>query len=180
MSEERELRACADRIESLLRDIESIAGPAAWTRVQGLVAEVVELYGAGLARVLDHACACATDRAELDRRLVADDLVASLLALHALHPISLEERVERALDRARGQLVTGATLELEGIEDGVANVRVSGAESGSSAVLTQLVSRAIEHDVPEIDAVRVEGAPEPPPPPPNLVGVDRLVHKARP
>jgi len=178
--DDRALRSCAERIEELLRDVEKVAGPLAWARVQSLVTELVELYGAGLARVLEHAAASAADRHDLDRRLAGDDLVASLLALHDIHPIPLAERVERAIDRARAQVATDAKLELEGIEAGVANVRVSGAQTGRGVMLQQLVARAIENDVPEITSVRVEGTTPPAPPPDKLVSVARLVHKARP
>lgn len=181
MNDDETLRLCADRIETLLRDVEAIAGPVAWPRVQSLVTALVDLYGAGLGRVLDHAGECVRDRAELDRRLAADEVVASLLALHDLHPIPLEQRVERALDRARAQLSSDAIIELAEIRGGVASVRVSGAESGSGVVLTQLVARAIEHDAPEIGEVHVDGAPPPASPKgENIVSVARLVHKARP
>ncbi len=49
-------------------------------------------------------------------RLAADDLVASLLAVHGLHPYDVETRVARALDGVRPYLGShGGDVELLGL-----------------------------------------------------------------
>src|ERR1700741_4638341 len=89
-------RAAGDRIQTLL-DSCAASGAAAYERAQQLVREVVGLYGAGLERIVQ----LAPDLAE---RLGADDLVASLLLVHRLHPHHAHRRVSDALDRVRPYL----------------------------------------------------------------------------
>src|ERR1700756_961438 len=94
-------RTAGDRIQTLL-DAPAAGGVAARERAEQLVREVVELYGAGLSRII----ATVGDQAGsgiLDR-LVADDLVASLVLVHGLHPHDVRRRVSDALDRVRPYL----------------------------------------------------------------------------
>jgi hypothetical protein len=76
----------AARIEKLLDEVQATAGPVAWPRVESLITALVELYGAGIERVVTMARESARDSAELDQLLLKDDLVSSLLVLHDLHP----------------------------------------------------------------------------------------------
>ncbi|MBE1532186.1 NifU family protein [Actinomadura algeriensis] len=108
------------RIEEALAALERTPGRTAESALD-TVATLAEVYGEALARVMD--------RAAHDARLVSaltdDDLVGHLLALHDVHPAPVEERVARALADIREQLGShGADVELDGIEDGVARVRL--------------------------------------------------------
>src|ERR1700759_2594004 len=94
-------RSAGDRIQTLL-DATSAGGAVARERAEQLVREVVELYGAGLARIMA-TVGDLSDRGTVER-LVADDLVASLLLVHGLHPHDLRRRVADALDRVRPYL----------------------------------------------------------------------------
>ena len=67
-------------------------------RAQQLVREVVGLYGAGLERIMR------LGEPGLAERLATDDLVASLLLVHGLHPHDVHRRVSDALDRVRPYL----------------------------------------------------------------------------
>ena len=86
------LRAIGDRIEQLLEELRADADPRAYRPAEELLRLVSELYGAGLARVVELAGEHAA--AGFLGRLAQDDLVASLLLVHGLHPDSLESRVE--------------------------------------------------------------------------------------
>src|SRR6185312_15891907 len=90
-------RSAGDRIQTLL-DACAAGGPAARDRAEHLVREVSDLYGAALERMLTIAGPVLADR------LAADDLVASLLLVHGLHPHGIERRVAEALDRVRPYL----------------------------------------------------------------------------
>ena len=76
-------------------------GAVARERAEQLVREVVDLYGAGLDRLMRMAV-------DVDpgagRRFAADDLVASLLLVHGLHPHDVQRRVADALDSVRPYL----------------------------------------------------------------------------
>jgi Fe-S cluster biogenesis protein NfuA/nitrite reductase/ring-hydroxylating ferredoxin subunit len=158
-------RSVGERIEQLL-DASASAGPIVRERSEELVRLVVELYGAGLERLLElmyDAGALTDDALE---SLAGDDLVASLLLVHDLHPYPVEERVGRALDRVRPYMGThGGDVELiEVTDEGVARLRMLGSCDGcaSSAVTLDLaVKDAVEAAAPEIVRIEVvEDKPE--------------------
>ena len=104
-----DLHAVADRIESLLDELRSASEGPAWLRVEELVRLLTELYGGGMARILE----LADGHPDLIAQLGRDELVGSLLVLHDLHPESLEERVARALESVAPTLAkAGATVEV--------------------------------------------------------------------
>src|ERR1700759_840043 len=113
-------RTAGDRIQTLL-DSCAAAGPAAHERAQELVREVAGLYGAALERII-RSC----DDAEL---LAADDLVASQLLVHGLHPHDVHRRVSDALYRVRPYLGShGGDVDLlEGTADDVVRLAVKGS-----------------------------------------------------
>ncbi len=155
-----DLRAVGDRIEELLNQLERSVDERAWENVQDVVSLVTELYGGGLARILE----LAGEDTALRERLADDDLVASLLVLHDLHPLDLEDRVRRALDSVRPYLGShGGDVEVLGIDgdSGVVTLRMLGSCDGcasSSVTLELAVQAAIEEAAPEITRIDVDGA----------------------
>ena len=155
MSEARDLRAVGSRIEELLGQIRATGDPGTAELAEEVVRLVVELYGAGLERTVELAGPQALDR------LVEDELVASLLVLHDLHPKDTETRVVEALDQVRPYLGSHAGgVELVGVgTDGVVHLRLEGSCDGcpSSTMTVKLaIERAIEEAAPEVTAVEVE------------------------
>jgi Fe-S cluster biogenesis protein NfuA/nitrite reductase/ring-hydroxylating ferredoxin subunit len=157
---EPDLRATGERIEVLL-EAASAGGRIARERAEELVRLVVDLYGAGLERLLE----IAHESGRLDDllldRLAADDLVASLLAVHGLHPYAVETRVARALDGVRPYLGShGGDVEFLGItEDGVVRLAMLGSCDGcpsSSVTLTLAVETAIRAAAPEVSGIEVD------------------------
>jgi Fe-S cluster biogenesis protein NfuA len=161
--QQADLRAVGDRIESVLDEIRSSLDQRSWELVEEAIGLVTELYGGGLERLLD-----LVSEADVER-LVADDLVASLLILHGLHPLDLETRVVAALDSVRPYLGShGGDVEVLGIneEEGVLHLRMLGSCDGcpsSSVTLQQAVKQAIEEAAPEI--VHIDVVDDTPPPP---------------
>ena len=156
MSDEaRDLRAVGERIEELLGRIRSAGDPATAETAEEVVRLVVELYGAGLERTV------ALAGPEVLERLVGDELVASLLVLHGLHPKDTETRVVEALDQVRPYLGSHAGgVELVGIDpDGVVHLRLEGSCDGcpsSTQTVKLAIERAIEEAAPEVGGVEVE------------------------
>jgi Fe-S cluster biogenesis protein NfuA/nitrite reductase/ring-hydroxylating ferredoxin subunit len=149
-------RSAGDRIQTLL-DATSSGGAVARERAEQLVREVVELYGAGLSRIM----AAVGDRADsgtLDR-LVDDDLVASLLLVHGLHPHDLRRRVSDALDRVRPYLGShGGDVHLRDIAGDTVRLEFAGSckSCPSSAVTLELaVEDAIRAAAPEVSSIEV-------------------------
>ena len=153
--EARDLRAVGTRIEELLGRIRSAGDPGTAETAEEVVRLVVELYGAGLERTVELA------GPEVLERLVEDELVASLLVLHDLHPKDTETRVVEALDQVRPYLGSHAGgVELVGIDpEGVVHLRLEGSCDGcpSSVQTVKLaIERAIEEAAPEVTRVEVE------------------------
>jgi hypothetical protein len=159
----------------LLADAEAACGPAAWPRVEAVVTALVELYGSGLERVLVLARAAALDRESLDDDLAADEVVSSLLLLHDLHPLALEKRIERALERVREEVPHAGALSVVGVTDGVVQLRA--VQPGAQLPTSHVVARAIEREAPELAGVQIDGAP--PARADGLLPVERLVRGAR-
>jgi Fe-S cluster biogenesis protein NfuA len=167
------LRATGDRIEQMLEELEATADPKTYDRASELLRLVADLYGAGLGRIMELA---ATRCPDLFDELAADELVASLLLVHGLHPESLARRVEGALAQVRPTLAAHAgDVELLGIDDdaGSVHIRLLGSCDGcpSSSVTLQLaVERAIVEAAPEVVRIDVDQPSQPQPGVPVALG----------
>jgi Fe-S cluster biogenesis protein NfuA/nitrite reductase/ring-hydroxylating ferredoxin subunit len=156
----RDLRATGARIETLL-DAASAGGAIMRERAEELVRLVVDLYGSGLERMLEILYQHGRLDGEVLDALAADDLVASLLLVHGLHPEDTATRVERALDGVRPYLGSHrGDVELLGITDaGIVRLRLLGSCDGcasSSATLTLAVEGAVLEAAPEVTGIEVE------------------------
>lgn len=163
MTAPQNLRATGDRIEQSLDELRATAEPRAYQRAEELLRLITDLYGAGLARILE---IVGTDqgasRAALIDALADDELVGSLLLVHELHPRSLTQRVEEALASVRPLLERHAGgVGLVDIDPDAAAVRIRllGSCDGcpSSAItLRSAVERAILDAAPEIVTIDVD------------------------
>jgi Fe-S cluster biogenesis protein NfuA len=145
------VRELSARVETLVQTCESRA------QAQELVQTLVTLYGEALRRILDTVASAESDN-RIVERLCEDEFVASLLVVHDLHPVPLELRVERALDKARPYIHShGGKVEIVSIGEGVVDLRMSGTCDGcpaSSATMKLNIEREIMRAAPEIVEVR--------------------------
>src|ERR1700730_16262563 len=95
MAAGHDARKAGERLEVLLAELGSQAGPQVAATAEELVTCLVELYGAGLASIVS----IIGSDSVLMARLAGDPLVESLLLLHDLHPMPVGDRVQRAIDR---------------------------------------------------------------------------------
>jgi Fe-S cluster biogenesis protein NfuA/nitrite reductase/ring-hydroxylating ferredoxin subunit len=150
------------RVQQLSAEAESLQDPRARACAEELAAAVVQLYGEGLVRIF------ATLDDDLRARLAADGVVASLMLIHGLYPVDLETRVQAALDSVRPYMDShGGNVELLGIEDGIARLRLEGSCSGcgaSQATMETAIERALEETAPDLLGIDVEGVVPPPKP----------------
>jgi Fe-S cluster biogenesis protein NfuA/nitrite reductase/ring-hydroxylating ferredoxin subunit len=170
----RHVQDVGARVEELLATLRSgrIQDPA--PVAEELVRLLVGLYGDALSHIVAAlADEGAAGQAMLDR-LTEDPLVESLLLLHDLHPLDVDARVQRALDRVRPYLGSHAGgVEYLGVRDGVARLRLEGSCHGcpSSTVTVQLaIQGAVQDAAPEVTDVVVEGMTAPPSPPLLQIG----------
>ncbi len=159
------MRAVGDRIEQLVGELRSGLDPVTWRRVEEALSLVTDLYGAGLAVIVREA------GSSVVTRLLDDELVASLLVVHGLHPHDLAARVQKALHDVRPYLGShGGDVEILELDEETGTLRLGllGSCDGcpsSTATLKYSVERAIQEAAPEIVNLVVEGAADPAPVP---------------
>ena len=166
MKADPNLQQLSAEIEELGRKVESIADPAVRADVLALVHSVMELHAVGLRRILEILSDRKLAGQEAMGAIAADDLAGSLLSLHGLHPVDVNERVLDAVVKAQSEMRSqGATLEFVRFDDeGVVHLRlaVGGHGCGSSATsLQRSVEDAIYDAAPEIASVEIELASAP-------------------
>ena len=162
------VQQAGERIEELLATLRSTSGRAA-AAAEELVRLLLGLYGDGLGHVMDALAAEGAAGDAVRDRLLADPLVESLLLLHDLHPLDVDTRIQRALDRVRPYLGShaGGVEYLGTGPDGVAHLRLEGSCHGcpSSTVTVRLaIEGAVQDAAPEVTQVVVEGMTDPPGP----------------
>lgn len=167
MSAGPDVREVGSRIELLLTELRSAADQAVAERAEELVRLLMELYGAGLERVVDLVAEGGGQHADPLAPLVDDPLVASLLVLHGLHPVPLEERIHAALEGVRPYLGShaGGVRYLGVDDDGVVHIRLEGSCDGcasSTITVKYAIENAIMAAAPEVVGVDAEGVADAP------------------
>jgi len=162
---ETDPREAGQQIEELLSGLSGHPDSSVGQAAEELARLLMGMYGAGLERIVALMAGGGEPGHHMLAELVADDLVASLLVLHDLHPEDTVSRVTRALESVRPYLGSHAgDVELLGVEaeaEGpVVRLALKGSCDGcpSSAVtVTTAIEKAIEEMCPEIVRVDVEG-----------------------
>jgi Fe-S cluster biogenesis protein NfuA/nitrite reductase/ring-hydroxylating ferredoxin subunit len=146
------------RVQELTGRLEHLEDDTGRELAEELTSAVVQMYGAGLERIVE-----LIDDETRDR-LAADELVAGLLMIHDLYPVPLEERVTQALDSVRPYMEShGGNIELLGFEDGVVKLRLEGSCKScraSSSTLELAVRQALQEAAPDLLGMDVEGVVE--------------------
>jgi hypothetical protein len=144
----------APDVDQTVRQIEAIV--EAQPEAAPLVQLLMQLYGAGLSRIVD--VIRAEGRPDLLDRLAGDKLVASLLLLHGLHPVDPETRLRKALGRLERRFESQRIL-LADIRDGVAIIRVEHNGGGAPpASLAEMIEHTAMEAAPDLDGIAIEGA----------------------
>ena len=153
--------ALVARVEELSARLEQVADPFARAAAEDLVGAIMDLYGEGFERIVAALLEAGEPAAPVRAALLEDGVVASLLLIHDLYPVSLEDRVEEALESVRPYLAShGGSVELASLQDGVARLRLEGSCRGcpaSSATLELAIKQALEEAAPDLTGLEVEG-----------------------
>jgi Fe-S cluster biogenesis protein NfuA/nitrite reductase/ring-hydroxylating ferredoxin subunit len=158
-----------DRVTELVARVEALDDPAARETAEALLDAMLELYGDGLGRIV----AALEDAGEAGEgvrsKLAEDGVVSSLLMIHGLYPVPLEERVEEALERVRPYMDShGGGVEVLGLEDDVLRLRLHGSCDGcpsSASTLELAIKQELEQAAPDLLGIEVEGLVEQKAPP---------------
>jgi len=153
MSKKPDFRVRTERVEQLVSRLDGCGDPEVRAIALKLVQSVVELHGAALERMLESIARTSAGERALDEA-IEDDLVASVLLLHGLHPDPIETRVLRALEKIRPYLHShGGDVELFSVEQGVVRIKLMGSCGGcpsSSITLKSAVEDALYEAAPDI------------------------------
>ncbi|WP_328929318.1 hypothetical protein OG429_35290 [Streptomyces sp. NBC_00190] len=160
MSAAVDARLAGQRVEEVLDRLAATGDRAACEAAEELVRVLMDFYGAGLARIVERLGGGPLEG------VLDDELVASLLSLHGLHPEDVHTRIARALDAAEDP------VELLGFEEttGVLRLRPRAAATGCGCGGSgpETVRRTLEDALvcfaPEVTGVEMEPAAAPGPP----------------
>ncbi|GCF09966.1 NifU family protein [Dictyobacter arantiisoli] len=158
----------ATRIETLVQEVASFQDPHARAIAEELIQALLDMYGEGLARLLEITAEADTTGLALINIFARDELLSSLFVLHGLHPLDIEARVLQALEQIRPTLKSqGGTVDFVRIEDGIVYLRLQEKGSchscsGSSSALKLALEEAIYQAVPDLDGLEIEDNSGPP------------------
>lgn len=156
------------RIEALLQEVATFSDPQAQAVTEELLQTLLAMYGEGLTRMLEITAEHETAGEIIIDEYANDELVSSLLLLHGLHPIDVETRITQALESVRPYLKShGGNVELLGVRDNVAYLRLQGSCNGcpsSSVTLKLAIEEAINKAAPDLERLQVDGVTNPPRP----------------
>ena len=164
MTAGHDAQKAGERVEALLAELGSQAGPQVAATAEELVSCLVELYGAGLAQIVKIIGEDAEENGSGQRlmgKLAGDPLVESLLLLHDLHPLPVADRVRRAIEAVMPQLGAHAgQVEFRGVDEtGVIRLSLErgghGCQSSSGAV-AEAIEQAVADAAPETAGVDIE------------------------
>jgi Fe-S cluster biogenesis protein NfuA/nitrite reductase/ring-hydroxylating ferredoxin subunit len=156
----------ADRVHELVARVEALDDPAARATAHELLDALLAMYGDGLERIVAALDGAGEAGAAVKGSLAADPVVASLLLIHGLFPVPLEERVQEALERVRPYLAShGGGVELVSLEGDVARLRLHGSCDGcpaSESTLELAIRAELDEAAPDLAGIEVAGVVERP------------------
>jgi Fe-S cluster biogenesis protein NfuA/nitrite reductase/ring-hydroxylating ferredoxin subunit len=168
----QEFEEKARRVDSLVQKLESLPDEGARRSGLDAVQALLDLHGDVLSRML------AAMGPEAAAKLAEDEAVAGLLLLHDLHPLSLEQRVARALEQVRPYMGShGGGVEVLEIGERGLRLRLEGSCHGcpsSTATLKYALEEALGEHAPDLAGLHVEGVVEPPPAPAGFVALGSI------
>jgi Fe-S cluster biogenesis protein NfuA len=158
-----DFQAQTEQIERLVQRISGLADEDARTTALELVQSLMDLHGAALARMVEVLSSAGEAGRTSLSKLGQDPLICGLMVLYGIHPVTLEDRVRRAIEKAQPQLrKQGGKVELVNIAEAVVRVKIesSGHGCGSSAdSFKQTVEQSVLEAAPEVVEVIAEGLP---------------------
>lgn len=162
MREDTAFQSSMQKIEELIGTLDKGAEPVLRSAAKELVAALMEVHGACLARMLESLNKTGEPGQQAIRSFVGDPLIRNLLILYELHPDGLDARVTRAMDKFRGShAAAGVKLEVLGTDGGMVRVRYSSESQGcGTGALKATIEAAILEAAPDANGIFVEdGSP---------------------
>src|SRR5262249_45688801 len=148
-----EFQARAEELDRFVQRVSNLTDQEARTAALDLLQSSMDLHGAALNRMVEVLSQSGDAGRNLLSKLGNDPLICGLLVLYGIHPVSLEDRISRALEKLGPQLrKQNAGAELMSITEGVVRIRITGASHGcgsSPDALKSMAQQAILEAAPE-------------------------------
>lgn len=164
MENDKEFEQKVRRIGGLVHELDSITDPAARASARELMQLLLDLHAQGIDRMLDIIAQDQEHGQAIIDNYGEDSLVSSLLILYGLHPLDLESRVGRAIEKIRSKVFKhGGEIQSFSVNDGTVRVhaQVSGHGCGSTAgTLRTLIEDAMYEAAPDMTGLVLEGLEE--------------------
>lgn len=152
------------RIQEWVEKIQELPDSEAREMLEECLGSVLSFYGHGLERILRILGERGAEGERVRDALLADAGVTGLLLIHGLHPISLEKRLNGALEKVRPYMQShGGDVALISLEDDHAVLQLEGhcKTCPSSTVTLELAVRtAIDEACPDLAGYEVQGIPQ--------------------
>jgi Fe-S cluster biogenesis protein NfuA len=165
MNEKKLFHDRLQKIETLLETIEASADPNIRAAATELMQTTMEMHAGAIERLMDVVFESVPQGREVIDKLAEDETVESLLLLYGLHPLDMEDRVLRALDKVRPYLEShGGNVEILGISEGAVRLKLQGSCNGCSSsamTLKTAIEESIYESAPDIVSLEVEGVVDP-------------------
>lgn len=163
MSDEKDL---LKKLHALIQELEADADPATLARMRMIVQTLMDFHGQAASQMLERIHDSKRSGDALIDELAEDQLISSLLLLYNLHPLDIEMRVAKAMEKVRPYLHShGGNVELIELADGIVRLRLQGSCHGcpsSTMTLRQTIEAAIYEMAPDVVGIQVEGNVEAP------------------
>lgn len=147
-------------VETIVTQVQQLSGSNAGQQIRHLVELILDLHRDALKRIIRMLGQAGPPGDSVLRGLTDDELVANLLLLHGLHPLSLEDRVKAAVEKIRPYLKShDGDVELVDISEGSANLRMRGSCDGCPAMansLKMVIEQAIYDAAPDLAGIHME------------------------
>jgi Fe-S cluster biogenesis protein NfuA len=156
-----EFQAQTQRLNEVVERANSLVDENARSTALELLQAAMDMHGTVMSRIVE----ILSDSGEAGRaslaKLGADPLVCGLLVLYGIHPVGMEERISRALEKQRSQFRKhGGSVSLVSIADQVVRVKIQADNNGfhfSAENLKAPAEQTILEAAPEVMEIVVEG-----------------------
>lgn len=156
-----EFQAQTQRLNEVVERASSLSDEKARSTALELLQAAMDMHGTVMSRIVE----ILSDSGDAGRaslaKLGADPLVCGLLVLYGIHPVGMEERVSRVLEKQRAQFrKLGGSVTLLQVTDQAVRVRIQPENNGFHFAPENLKSAAeltILEAAPEVGEIVVEG-----------------------
>lgn len=151
-----------ERLNLLVEEIEDYPDAEVREKTLDVIQIILSLHGETLHRILKTLDEL-PQKEQILSRLLADEVIRSILIIHNLMPEDLQTRIAGAVETMRPFLVVqGCDIKFLGIEDGAARMRLmrKGENAPTLSVLKAEIENALAEAAPDLQGVIIDGMDE--------------------